>query len=497
MPRNDHTPTRISNTHAGTSNNSIVTVPPTMRQRYTPSTDTHGRENDPEQDTDFVPVTKSYSHSPPSSITIDMQSDLFLDKGCRRKLVVLGVNLTHQSPKFQFIFIATCFFACSLLYGYLQELIAVQLANRQLALFLASIQFLGYSLWSYVLFSHQYQQQVHKNKTVSMDTDCVVSPHKWKKYMFKDSFNGSMLYHSKIPIRIYLYLSVLRAIDLSMTNLAMGYLNYPAKTLMKSSRVAFTMLFAAIFWGKRYQLYDYAIVLLMVLGLGLFLHADSESSVVFNPMGIIMITISLLCDGAVINISERLMNRYDVGQDEFIFRSYSIACLAIFIAAAFEGDLTKGFRFLTVPGTWDEVERTLSHKLHDPSVLDGSIVSTSSTWNVLNKVFVIGLFSTMGFLSSSCSSAITKEFGALTTSITSTARKAITLFLSFALFGNICTMQHVVGIFFFISGLTAKSLRASTHTMEHAKNSHLTLKEIIDPYSSLSGEGICDNVEIV
>ena len=65
----------------------------------------------------------------------------------------------------------------------------------------------------------------------------------------------------------------------------------------------------------------------------------------------------------------------------------------------------------------------------------------------------------MGFFGSSCSAAITKNFGALTMSITSTARKAATLFLSFVLFDNACTFQHIGGMFVFISALLAKSVR--------------------------------------
>ena len=510
MQRNEPTPTDTLSADPNAPLNSpkipMSSFESTMRQRYTQSSDMPLREHD---DSGSILIMKAAfpshlnspqrthqkSHSTSTNTIVEMDTHL-VNKECRRKLIVLGVDLTHQAPKFQFIFIATCFFACSLLYGYLQELISVKLANRQLALFLASLQFLGYSIWSYVLFSHQYQQQM-KNKILNMDAEIdVAPPQRWKKNMFRNSFNGSMIYHSKIPIRIYLYLSILRAVDLSMTNLAMGYLNYPAKTLMKSSRVAFTMLFAAIFWGKRYRLYDFVIVVFMVLGLGLFLHADSTTSVVFNPIGIVMLTISLLCDGAVINISERLMNRYDVGQDEFIFRSYSIACLAIAIAAALEGDLSKGFRFLTVPGTWDEVERSLNYNRLESNILDGNM-SSPSTWNVVNKICVITLFSTMGFLSSSCSSAITKEFGALTTSITSTARKATTLFLSFALFGNVCTFEHIMGIILFICGLIAKSLRASSHNMDHARR-YISLKESSNDFHSNSSNSLTTNdVDIV
>merc|ERR1711933_36751 len=114
-----------------------------------------------------------------------------------------------------------------------------------------------------------------------------------------------------------------------MTNLAMQYVNYPAKTLMKSSRVVFVMLFGVLISRKRYRFLDYLIVLLMVAGLVIFMHADANSSAVFDSMGIMMLTVSLICDGAISNLSENLMKHFGVGQDEFIFWMYSIALFPI------------------------------------------------------------------------------------------------------------------------------------------------------------------------
>jgi hypothetical protein len=156
-------------------------------------------------------------------------------------------------------------------------------------------------------------------------------------------------------------------------------------------------------------------------------------------------TISLTCDGAITNMSEKIMNQYGVGQDEFIFRMYSIALIAIGAAALAKGDLTDGIAWMLQPGTLAEQQSNLP--------LD------ERTWSVGGKIATMILFSTMGFFGSSCSAAITKNFGALTMSITSTARKATTLFLSFLFFDNECTMEHLMGIIVFISALTAKSLR--------------------------------------
>jgi adenosine 3'-phospho 5'-phosphosulfate transporter B3 len=348
----------------------------------------------------------------------------------------------------------------------------VSLCNRKLGLFLALAQFTGYTILSYFFrrldmsggggggsgggggagasigggggsgtsfFSRKFRRLNNWGKLRGGGTSS------------SSSSDPSTLSKKSIPIELYIGLSVLRAIDLGMTNLAMQYVNYPAKTIMKSTRVVWTMLFGVIVSKKRYGMADFGIVGLMVAGLGMFMHADAHTSAVFQPIGIIMLIISLLGDGAISNLSEALMNQYEVGQDEFIFRLYSIATFFICIAAAAKGDLRDGLAYLTRPGTMKEIEDDLV-----------------PTWSVLAKIMTLVLFSTTGFLGSSCSAAITKSFGALTMSITSTARKATTIFLSFALFpSNKCTLEHIGGILLFIASLVAKSVRESRRGRHH------------------------------
>ena len=64
--------------------------------------------------------------------------------------------------------------------------------------------------------------------------------------------------------------------------IAMQYVNYPTKTLNESTRVIFTMLFGILLFEETYGIQDYGIVGLMVAGLGMFMHADSKSSAVFQ-----------------------------------------------------------------------------------------------------------------------------------------------------------------------------------------------------------------------
>ena len=75
----------------------------------------------------------------------------------------------------------------------------------------------------------------------------------------------------------------------------MQYLNYPTKTLVKSSRVAFTVMRGQIFVGKRYSTSDYIVVFLIIIGLRMFLHADAITSVIFHPIGIALLVSVCVC----------------------------------------------------------------------------------------------------------------------------------------------------------------------------------------------------------
>ena len=397
------------------------------------------------------PSTHEYStHHPATS------------KQSKEQILVLGVNISHLSRKNQFIFCALGVFSFSLLYGYLQELISVTLCSRQLGLFLAMMQFLGYTIWSKIfhifvqakqnrMMTHNHNYNTHHNNPAK----------------------------KKVPFKLYLILSILRAIDAGMTNMAMAYVNYPAKTLMKSSRVVFTMLFGTIIRRKRYKLIDYIVVFLMVSGLIIFMHADAKSSAIFQPIGIIMLIISLTCDGAINNMSEAIMIQYNIGQDEFIYNLYSIAVCGIILAAAIRGDLFEGIiSYMMTPGTIDEIQKNVPMELR--------------SWGAMSKCMALVLFSSTGFFGSSCSALITKEFGALTMSLTSTARKAMTLFLSFVLFHNVCTWEHISGIVLFITALIAKSLRVSKGSGSDHGNDKLIMSsgKGHDDSSSLASNGI-------
>ena len=55
------------------------------------------------------------------------------------------------------------------------------------------------------------------------------------------------------------------------------------------------MIFGVFITHKKYNLTDYAIVMCMVVGLAIFMHADATSSAVFEPLGVILLVRSCFC----------------------------------------------------------------------------------------------------------------------------------------------------------------------------------------------------------
>jgi hypothetical protein len=173
---------------------------------------------------------------------------------------LFGRDLSQYSPDIQFSICCVGVFTFNVLYGFLQELLSVHIAGRKFALFLAVCQFAGYAFWASLLA-------------------------RLNRAAIRTSRQTPVL----VPTGKFIALSILRAFDLAVTNSAMMYLNYPAKTLIKSCRVVFTMLMGVLIRRKKYKLRDYAAVFTLVIGLLIFLHADSSSDAIFHPIGVALL----------------------------------------------------------------------------------------------------------------------------------------------------------------------------------------------------------------
>ena len=367
-------------------------------------------------------------------------------RSTKSEVILFGFDLSNVSAAVQFMICAFGVFFFNILYGYLQELIQIQIAGRQFAIFLGACQFAGYAFWSAILsiLSKRSLRRIEERKKFhnNMEYRLLETSDKDPQQVSVNITSQHSNRASSALLLKFFAMAIIRAADLGLTNLSMRYLNYPAKTLIKSSRVIFTMMMGIIVGRKKYTNVDYTMAFMLVCGLSLFLHADMTSNAVFHPLGVCMLVTSLSLDGGISNWSEMLMNRHNMGQDEFQMKLYFFSFIIMSFASFQMNELESGMNFFFhTHGTMNEIQDSTKQ---------------SYSWSIHDKIIVLFLFSTLGIFGGSCAAAITKRFGALAMSVTTTTRKAATIFLSFALFPNACTPEHIVGVLIFVMGLLLK-----------------------------------------
>lgn len=249
----------------------------------------------------------------------------------------------------------------------------------------------------------------------------------------------------KIPIKCYTRLALLQCCVQVLTNLSMKYLNYPARVMLTSSEVVTTIAIGTFVQGKQYPMKDWVVVVLLLIGLATFINAEIITSPEFDVRGVFLILIALACSAVVLNTQDHLLKTYNAPQDELIFFSFLGSSFLMFFITLYSGECFQAAAYISKNG--------------GPKV-----------------IFEVFMLSCAGYLGLSCITTITKHFGALVSSITTTSRKAISLMLSFLFFPKPVVYQHMVGAFFFFAGLLMKACDKQTATEPQRKQKDLSIK---------------------
>lgn len=144
---------------------------------------------------------------------------------------------------------------------------------------------------------------------------------------------------------MYLLLAALTLGTVGFSNTSLQYLNYPTQVIFKCCKLIPVMLGGIFIQKKKYGLLDFLAAIFMCVGLAWFTLADSYISPNFNTLGVIMISLALLCDAIIGNVQEKTMNSYNSTNTEVVFYSYSLGFLYLFIILALTGKFFNGFYF--------------------------------------------------------------------------------------------------------------------------------------------------------
>ncbi|KAL2543970.1 UDP-galactose/UDP-glucose transporter 4 [Forsythia ovata] len=251
------------------------------------------------------------------------------------------------------------------------------------------------------------------------------------------------------PWKTYVKLSAVLMGSHGLTKGSLAYLNYPAQIMFKSTKVLPVMIMGAFIPGlrRKYPLHEYVSAVLLVVGLILFTLADANTSPNFSVIGVMMILGALVMDSFLGNLQEAIFTMNpETTQMEMLFCSTLIGLPFLLPPMILTGELFKA---------WNSC-------YEHPYVYGVLVFEAMATF--IGQVSVLSLIAI---------------FGAATTAMITTARKAVTLLLSYLIFTKPLTEQHGSGLLLIAMGIILKlvpdtkppnqALVSSTHRKIHPK----------------------------
>ncbi|PON57507.1 UAA transporter [Parasponia andersonii] len=306
--------------------------------------------------------------------------------------------------------------------------------------------------------------------------------------------------------KTYVKLSAVLMGSQGLTKGSLAFLNYPAQIMFKSTKVLPVMVMGAFIPGlrRKYPLHEYVSAMLLVVGLILFTLADAQTSPNFHIFGVVMITGALIMDAFLGNLQEAIFTlNPDTTQIEMLFCSTVVGLPFLLPPMILTGELFKAW----------------SSCYEHPYVYGVLVFEAMATYvgqvSVLSLVALFGAATTAMHLRME-NAKVTYDWRAhvthlycslrwtgigiqslLTLAIT-TARKAVTLLLSYLIFTKPMTNQHGLGLLLISIGIMVKmvpenripSWSAVQYAIakHHSKSTSKTEKGIIGDEDDLEDE---------
>ncbi|KAK1374782.1 UDP-galactose/UDP-glucose transporter 2-like [Heracleum sosnowskyi] len=230
------------------------------------------------------------------------------------------------------------------------------------------------------------------------------------------------------PWKTYVKLSAVLMGSHGLTKGSLAFLNYPAQIMFKSTKVLPVMMMGAFIPGlrRKYPLREYISALLLVVGLIIFTLADANTSPNFSVIGVVMVSSALVMDAFLGNLQEAIFTTNpETTQKEMLFCSTVV-----------------GLPFL-VP----------------PMILTGELFTAWKSCYQHPYVYGVLVFEAMAtFIGQVSVLLLIAIFGAANTALITTARKAVTLLLSYLIFTKPLTELHGIGLLLISTGIILKLL---------------------------------------
>lgn len=198
------------------------------------------------------------------------------------------------------------------------------------------------------------------------------------------------------------------------------------------------MIIATIINRRVFKSYEYASAIAISVGMVVFAATDWKLTPTFHPFGLILVSLSVIADAILPNAQERLFSSGS-SRLEVTFYTNAFTLIAMTITTVASGDLMR--------------------------VIDLALKSDT------NLITYMVVYTFISYIAISAFMAIVKKYGGVTAVLLSTARKAMTLILSFILFPKQFSWYYILGATLVLGGLLVVSLaKQYKKKMEGMKN---------------------------
>mmetsp|Transcript_12755 Transcript_12755/g.19262 ORF Transcript_12755/g.19262 Transcript_12755/m.19262 type:complete len:345 (-) Transcript_12755:114-1148(-) len=238
-----------------------------------------------------------------------------------------------------------------------------------------------------------------------------------RKYIAKET-------RRKAPIESYPLLTLCLLSSSGLSNMALNYINFPTKVVFRSCKLIPTMVISTIINRRIFSSGEYVSALAVCIGLVVFAAAEWQNSPSFNPVGLLLVTLSVVADSILPNAQEQLFSKGSSRLEVTFFTNF-FTLLAMTLSTLASGDLIGMMQY-----------GQQNHAL----------------------CLYMLVYTFVAYIAISAFMQVVKRFGGVTAVLLGTARKGMTLILSFLVFPKKFSWFYVLGAILVLGGLLSSSL---------------------------------------
>lgn len=187
--------------------------------------------------------------------------------------------------------------------------------------------------------------------------------------------------------------------------------------------------------ARRYSVREYCSAAVLAGGLAVFCLGDSEAGPSWQLPGLVMITASLAFDALLGNLQEAMFVQDPLlSQQEVLFCTTLMGLPFLIPPLLFTGEL------------WTAWESGLKYPLVYPIIVVAAVATYGGQLAILTLIYI---------------------FGAATTYVVTSMRKAITLALSYIIFTKPFSFQHFLGFLLILCSFSIKAIKLKSESVQN------------------------------